>query len=88
MAQEQMPHRLILEERKKLTMTGVTEVAGFEDTLVVLHTCMGTLVVQGRELQLKNLSQDGGQVEVDGLITSLAYEEPRSERGWLSRLLG
>lgn len=88
MAQEQMNHVLRLDERKKLTMTGVTEVASFEDTAVVLHTCMGTLIVQGRELQLKNLSQDGGQVEVDGVISSLAYEEARPERGWLSRLLG
>lgn len=87
MAQEQMPHRLTLAERGKLTVTGVTEVVSFEDTMVVLQTSMGTLAVQGSQLQLKTLSLEGGQVEVDGTVSSLVYEENRQSGGWLSRLL-
>ena len=87
MAQEQMPHRLALSERKKLTVTGVAEVISFEDTSVVLQTGMGTLTVQGSELQLKTLSLEGGQVEGEGNIAALIYEEPR-QGGWLSRLFG
>ena len=87
MAQEQMPHRLALSERKKLTVTGVAEVISFEDMSVVLQTGMGTLTVQGSELQLKTLSLEGGQVEVEGNIAALIYEEPR-QGGWLSRLFG
>lgn len=88
MTQEQMPHRLTLVERNRLTVTGVTEVVRFDDSAVVLQTGMGTLTVLGNELQLKNLSLEGGQVEVDGTISSLSYEEPRHSGGWLSRLLG
>ena len=87
MAQEPLPHRLTLAERKKLTVTGVTEVISFEDTLVTLQTGMGLLTVQGSQLQLKNLSLEGGQVEVEGTISALSYEEPR-QGGWLSRLFG
>ncbi len=82
-----MPHRLTLEERSKLTMTGVQEVVSFDDTAVVLHTALGTLVIQGRELSLKQLSLDGGQVAVEGTISSLVYEEPR-QGGWMRRLFG
>ena len=78
MAQEQMPHRLALLERKKLTVTGVA---------VILQTGMGTLTVQGSTLQLKTLSLEGGQVEVEGNIAALIYEEPR-QGGWFSRLFG
>lgn len=85
--QEPVDHRLNLTDRKKLTLTGVTEVVSFEDNAVVLHTCMGTLLVQGSDLKLKNLSLDGGQVEVNGTITALSYEEPRTG-GWFGRLLG
>lgn len=88
MAQEQLPHRLTLAERNKLTVTGVAEVISFEDTAVVLQTSMGTLVVQGSQLQLKTLSLEGGQVEVDGTISSMAYEQTRQHGGWFSRLLG
>ena len=87
MAQEQMPHRLALLERKKLTETGVAEVISFEDTSVILQTGMGTLTVQGSTLQLKTLSLEGGQVEVEGNIAALIYEEPR-QGGWFSRLFG
>ena len=88
MAQEQMPHRLTLSERSQLTVTGVTEVISFEDTAIVLQTCMGLLQVQGSGLQLKNLSLEGGQVEVDGTVSSLVYEEARHTGSWVSRLFG
>ena len=88
MAEEQLPHKLQLNERRQLTMTGVTEVVSFEDSAVVLQTSLGTLIVQGRELQLKTLSLEGGQVAVDGTISSLAYEDPRPGGGWRHRLFG
>lgn len=87
MAEEKLPHQLTLTERKKLTMTGVTEVQSFDDTAVVLETSLGTLVIQGQGLQLKTLSVDGGQIAVEGTVTALQYEEPR-QGGWLRRLLG
>ena len=81
MAEHQLPHKLSLNERKELTMTGVTEVVSFEENAVVLRTALGTLIVQGSGLQLKTLSLEGGQVAVDGNISALIYEEPRLG-GW------
>ena len=81
MAEHQLPHKLSLNERKELTMTGVTEVVSFEENAVVLRTALGTLIVQGSGLQLKTLSLEGGQVAVDGSISALIYEEPRLG-GW------
>lgn len=89
MAEERFDHILCLNARQQLTVSGVTEVVSFEDTSVVLNTCMGALIVQGRELQLKMLSLDGGQVAVEGHVSALIYEEPRQTGGsWLRRLLG
>lgn len=81
-----LPHKLTLNERKNLSMIGVTEVVSFDDTAVVLRTAQGTLSVQGSGLQLKTLSLDGGQVAVDGTVTALIYEEPHASRGVLQRL--
>jgi len=90
MAEErlQLPHKLTLNERKSLTMTGVTEVVSFDEGAVILRTGLGTLAVQGRDLQLKTLSLDGGQVAVDGNISALIYEEPRQTGSWLRRMFG
>ena len=83
-----LPHKLTLNERNVLTMTGVTDVVSFDESAVILHTDLGTLVVQGRDLQLKTLSVEGGQVAVEGEISALIYEEPRPEHGWLRRVFG
>lgn len=84
----QMPHKLSLEERKRLTVSGVAEVVSFEENAVVLHTSRGTLFVRGQDLHLKTLSLDGGQVAVDGMVTALIYEEPKRSGGFFSRLFG
>ena len=81
----QLPHKLTLNERKTLTMTGVTEVVSFDDSAVVLRTVLGDLEIQGQDLKLKALSLDGGQVAVDGKIDSMVYDEPQAGGFW-SRL--
>ena len=79
-----LPHKLTLTERKNMTMTGVTEVVSYDENMVVLKTRLGLLTIHGQGLQLKNLSQEGGQVAVDGTVSAFLYEEPRS--GGLRRL--
>lgn len=85
---QQLPHRLTLDERKKLTVTGVTEVVSFDENNVILRTALGTLIVQGQGLQLKQLTLEGGNVAVDGEIGSLVYEQTRQAGNLLSRLFG
>ena len=85
--QSRLPHQLTMAQRNHLTMTGVTEVVSFDDTTIILQTDLGRLIVQGQQLQLKNLSLDGGQVAVDGKICALTYEEPRQGGAW-RRLFG
>ena len=83
---EQSAHKLTLWERNRLSLSGVDEVVSFDENAVVLHTCMGTLTIQGQGLHLKTLSLEGGQVEVDGEVSSLSYEDPGTNAGWLQRL--
>ena len=82
MTEEQFPHKLTLNERKSLTMTGVTEVVSFEESAVLLKTALGLLTVQGQGLKLKTLSLEGGQVAIDGEISALIYEQPRESSLW------
>ena len=83
-----MLHKMTMIDRRQLSMTGVSEVISFDDASVVLRTDLGLLTVHGKELQLKNLSLEGGQVAVDGSISALIYEEKRESGGFLRRLLG
>lgn len=84
----ELPHKLTLESRNRLNLTGVTEVESFDETMVVLHTTRGTLVVRGQDLHLQLLSLDGGQVHVDGTVDALTYEDAPAAGGFWARLFG
>ena len=89
MANEQnrtQPHELRLDDRSRLSVSGVSEIESFDDSTVVLHTARGVLVIRGGELRLKTLSIDGGQVAVNGTIDSLSSEEAQKAGGFLRRL--
>ena len=81
------PHELRLDNRARLSVSGVREVESFDEAVVALTTVRGLLVVRGENLQLQALSIDGGQVTVTGLINDLSYEEERKTGGFFKRLL-
>lgn len=83
-----LPQKLTLDDRRRLSVTGVQDIESFDESAVVLHTSRGVLLVRGQELHLRQLSVDGGQIAVEGIIDALIYEETRKEGGFWARLLG
>ena len=81
-------HRLTLEGRERLSVTGVEHVERFDETGIVLVTAAGLLEISGEALHIGKLSLDGGELWVEGQIDSLCYEEQESRRGFLQRLFG
>ena len=82
-------HHIILEEREQLSVSGVEEVESFDETAIVMVTVKGTLVIRGEGLHIEKLSLDGGDLNVEGEVDSLSYEDGgRTRGGLLSRLLG
>ena len=82
------PHHVVIEDRKSLTVSGVEDVARFDENTIVLSTSRGAMVVAGENLHIEKLSLDGGDLKVDGDIDSVSYEEENVARGgFLSRLL-
>lgn len=77
-----LPHRLVLDERKKLNLTGAREVIRFDEELVELDTARGNLVVQGSDLRLKCLSLEDGAVVIQGNISGILYDEPKQKWGF------
>ena len=86
----ELHHRLELEGRERLTVSGVEDVERFDESCIVMSTCVGTLIISGEELHIGKLSLDGGELHVDGHIDAVTYEESAQQRGasLLSRLFG
>ena len=83
----QQPHRLTLDSRSRLSITGVLEVESFDDTEILLTSTRGPMSIRGQGLHLQQLSIDGGQVAVDGTVDAMSYEEAQRKGGLFSRLL-
>ena len=82
---DRLPHKLTLNRREHLTVTGVDEILGLDETSVVLHTDQGTLYIHGQALQLKELSVEAGQVILTGQVNAMVYQEPRRRTSLFSR---
>ena len=82
------PHKLVLDSRRKLSMTGVIEVESFDESAIQLTTTRGPVLIRGSGLHLQMLSLDGGQVAVDGTVDSISYEDEAPSGGFFARLFG
>mgnify|MGYP000956763267 CR=1 FL=1 len=84
----ELSHRVVLEDRSRLTVSGVEEVERFDENTVVLSTAQGGLEIQGEGLHIEKLSLDGGDLRGEGVVDSLSYEDDSRERGgFFARLL-
>ena len=85
--EEQLPHKLNLNERRQLTMTGVTEVISFDETAVNLLTDCGEMTVEGEGLRIGVLDTERGLVTLEGnAVDGIWY--PRAEVGERKGLFG
>ena len=66
---------LVLENREKLSISGVLDVLSFDDQVVVVETDLGLLTIKGDNLRINKLSLDTSEVIVEGEIFNLSYSE-------------
>ncbi len=71
---------IILENREKLSISGVLDVLSFDDQIVILETELGLLTVKGENLRINKLSLDTSEVVVDGEIYNLGYSEKENSQ--------
>ena len=87
-AAKQMPHSVVLEDRKKLTATGILSIVSYASCTVTLETSFGTLSVGGEDLSVSELSVQTGEVKVGGTIDYVQYTVKHEKGGsFLKRLV-
>ena len=77
----ELPHSVTLEERRRLTITGVSEVLSFDENQVVMDTALGLLTVEGEQLHVEKLSLDVGELTLEGTVDSLQYSRGGQKKG-------
>lgn len=66
-------HNIILEERSKLSISGVTDVGSFDENEISLYTTLGELSVKGKCLHVDEMSLESGNITISGDVKSLVY---------------
>lgn len=79
---------LVLENREKLSISGVLDVLSFDDQLVIVETELGLLNIKGENLRINKLSIDTSEVVIEGDIYSMIYSEKDTSKKGTTSLLG
>ena len=74
-------HRILLEERSRLTITGVTDVLSFDEESVTAETDLGTLTVRGEGLHISRLDLNEGLLRIEGSIDAADYGRGERQPG-------
>ena len=74
-AQVNVLQNVILENRKKLTMTGIKDVLSFDDEVVVVDSELGLINIKGSDLKVNKISVESGDVVVEGVVRAIEYAD-------------
>lgn len=74
-------HNLILENRKSLLLSGVSDVDSFDEQTVVAYTNIGSLTIKGSNLKVNKLNTESGELNIEGMISSMSYSEGSKSNG-------
>ena len=80
------PHRLILDNRAHMEITGVLDLLMFDETEIVLETSAGVLNIRGDQLHMNTMTLEKGLLVLAGDIAEIFYEEPgtmKKSKTWL-----
>lgn len=81
-------HSISMENRTKLSVTGVEDVESFDENAIIMNTSQGDLIVRGTGLHIGRISLDVGQLSVEGSISELSYEDKAPSGGFWQKLFG
>ena len=81
---------VFLYDRKKLEMTGITDVSAFSDTSVEMSYSGGMIAIDGTDLKIDSFSSETGHICITGVVNSFCYygKAPSQKSGLLRRFLG
>lgn len=87
MSDERNEQNIQLEGRKKISITGVTEVESFDEESITLNTSLGTLNIKGDDIKIEKLNLDTGEVSATGDFFLFEYiSDEKEPKGFFPRI--
>jgi len=79
--QKPKSQNIIIENREKLSITGVIDVESFNEDTIIVDTELGVLFIRGEDLRINKLNIDNSELSVEGEIISCEYSDRGSSKG-------
>lgn len=87
--QEKQPARAqnaSLEGCKRLLLTGVNDIIGFEGSAISLDTELGRLEIRGEGMRIDTFDTKVGDMCIEGYIYALVYTKSAKTGGFIKRV--
>ena len=68
-------HKLSMDNRKRLTLTGIKDVVSFDLTQILLESTLGMIHIKGSDIKVTRLSLEKGDVDIEGTVHSFVYSD-------------
>jgi sporulation protein YabP len=79
-------HKIVIDERKNIKITGVNKVISVEPELILLLTELGRLKITGKDMHITTLDIDKGMVDITGIVNCICYTTDKDGGISLKRL--
>ena len=76
--------------RRRMELSGITEVGGFTDEQITLTSTLGDIAIEGHGLKIESFSTDKGELIINGDFDGLYYfgrKDDGEKRGFFKKLL-
>ena len=80
---EQKEHTIALSNRKILSLTGISDVISFDETLVTLSCSQSIMSIEGEGMRVLRMDVDLGDLAIEGKINAISYVDKRTRKSGL-----
>ena len=83
-----LPHMVTIENRKRMSVSGVTQVVAYDEFHIILKTDYGQMIIQGKNLVAGEMSSTQNTIKLTGSIETVQYKAVRDKsESFISKLL-
>lgn len=81
-------HNIILENRERLSVSGVEDVESFDEDSIILYSQLGVVMVKGANMRINKFNVDSGELVIEGDIDKIEYSDagPKQKGGLFSKM--
>ena len=91
MQEYSLPHNMVLENKEKMSVTGVSDVDTFDENKIVLFIPDDTIIIEGEDLHIQKLDVASGELTIEGEIYSFCYtgsaHNGKASKGFFKKML-